>query len=441
MPTTASSSPPGSCPATCSAPSSCPLSVLSSEGWSGSSGASLLAASWPQLTGGTDVLVLGSAATSPGGAAAGLLFDSPDSVTCFLARQVAGGSADGDQRLGFPLKGAVNVSLPRGQNGSCPAGAPTFGAASSWVADVLALKLNVLYTRMLSAMTGAPGLEGGLISSSYSVPECTCRTVGGVLDRAQQYLAGMVESADGAPAYDVCAADIVLQFGDAACGTSPYSDWLCLATSRQSPQQQQQLSTPPPLNPPTQPLPPDAPAVMPPGQEGLLLPPPRPAGSRSPFPFGSCLAEGSNVGRPFLLGYANSSLNPYSGDWSYCFDVAHADCSKTRCCGIPLEQIQFLIDDYCYGAVYDLTVNGRPRSASYNVYDVRGYTYTVLKFTALNLPYEDAQGAEICFSLKSSVCADVATMCGGPSCSVAMGNTPGMGGGNSCCVPQKLTVA
>lgn len=48
-------------------------------------------------------------------------------------------------------------------------------------------------------------------------------------------------------------------------------------------------------------------------------------------------------------------------------------------------------DDNCYGSVYGVHVNGKPRSPSYHVYDVRGSTYTVLKLSGFGLTLQQAE--------------------------------------------------
>ncbi len=48
-------------------------------------------------------------------------------------------------------------------------------------------------------------------------------------------------------------------------------------------------------------------------------------------------------------------------------------------------------DDFCYGALYDIKVNGQSRSAVYNVYDVKGVSYTTAKFSGMRISYEEAE--------------------------------------------------
>ena len=60
---------------------------------------------------------------------------------------------------------------------ACPAAVPNFGSYSSYAADVLALKLNMLHTRYLNS-TGlsAVRLEDAVISSLYGIDVCACRS-------------------------------------------------------------------------------------------------------------------------------------------------------------------------------------------------------------------------------------------------------------------------
>ncbi|PNW85556.1 hypothetical protein CHLRE_03g192201v5 [Chlamydomonas reinhardtii] len=672
----------GACPSSCAPPSFCPLSVLSAQRWAEPSGATLIRSSWRGLTNGTDVLTLGA---SKGLAAVALIFSSPDSVTCFLARQLSTSSSTG-LRLSLPLASSAIVSISRASDGSCPATSPHFGTASTWVADILALKLNVLYTRLLAGVAGsaATALETAVIGSAYGMPVCECRTVGTLLRDAELYLSGDAGN-DGAPPYDLCATDIVLQYGDPSCRTSPYTNWLCynvtlaaqpspppfvephfppyqpytpdapppgeesvpsvaappprkspppvpakspppspvaakspppspvLAQSpppptvkspppvgakgpppprrprgprgpappriprppsppppsprppvsprkvsppspsspppfppappsppppsppppsppppsppppsppppsppppsppppsppppspppgrrppsprppSPSPPSPPPPSPPPPSPPPPSPAPPpgnhraprspppspappsppppspppsprpprpvrsppppkgtvpksprpppvERPASSPPPPKGTpVFWPPRPAGAKNPFPFGQCLARGSTIGTPYTLTYTNESRA--EEDSMYCFQVGLNQCDRPRCCGMRLEQIQFLIDDNCYGSVYGVHVNGKPRSPSYHVYDVRGSTYTVLKLSGFGLTLQQAEGATLCFSLRSSVCPDLYRLCAGPVCQLTLANQPGRQK-SSCCPPQDL---
>eukprot|EP00198_Chlamydomonas_reinhardtii_P003910 XP_001693246.1 predicted protein [Chlamydomonas reinhardtii] len=449
----------GACPSSCAPPSFCPLSVLSAQRWAEPSGATLIRSSWRGLTNGTDVLTLGA---SKGLAAVALIFSSPDSVTCFLARQLSTSSSTG-LRLSLPLASSAIVSISRASDGSCPATSPHFGTASTWVADILALKLNVLYTRLLAGVAGsaATALETAVIGSAYGMPVCECRTVGTLLRDAELYLSGDAGN-DGAPPYDLCATDIVLQYGDPSCRTSPYTNWLCYNVTLAA-----QPSPPPfvePHFPPYQPYTPDAP---PPGEESVpsvaappprKSPPPVPAKSPPPSPVAAkspppspvlaqspppptvkspppCLARGSTIGTPYTLTYTNESRA--EEDSMYCFQVGLNQCDRPRCCGMRLEQIQFLIDDNCYGSVYGVHVNGKPRSPSYHVYDVRGSTYTVLKLSGFGLTLQQAEGATLCFSLRSSVCPDLYRLCAGPVCQLTLANQPGRQK-SSCCPPQDL---
>ncbi|KAG2442381.1 hypothetical protein HXX76_002467 [Chlamydomonas incerta] len=533
----------GACPSSCSAPSFCPLSVLSAQRWAEPSGSTLIRSSWRGLTNSTDVLTLGA---SNGLATVALIFSSADSVTCFLARQLSTSSSTG-LRLSLPLASSAIVSISRSPDGSCPATSPHFGTASSWVADILALKLNVLYTRLLAgvANVSATALETAVIGSSYGMPACECRTVGSLLRDAELYLSGEGGN-DGAPPYDLCAADIVLQYGDPSCRTSPYANWLCYNVTlaarpppppyvephfppyqpytpeapppndehvtgavppppRKSPPPAVKspppvpvsakspppttlkspppttlkspppapVQRPPPRSPPPSPAPPpppppppppsprpprpvrsppppkgtvpksprpppvERPSSSPPPPKGTpVFWPPRPAGAKNPFPFGQCTARGSTVGTPYELTYTNES-RAEGGDSTYCFQVGLNECDKPRCCGMRLEQIQFLIDDNCYGSVYGVRVNGKARSPSYHVYDVRGYTYTVLKLSGIAMAPQQAEGATLCFSLRSAVCADLFRLCSGPVCQLTLANQPGRQK-SSCCPPQDL---
>ncbi|KAG2448144.1 hypothetical protein HYH02_006729 [Chlamydomonas schloesseri] len=663
----------GACPGPCTAPSFCPLSVLSAQRWAEPSGSTLVRSSWRGLTNGTDVLTLG---VSKGLATVALIFSSPDSVTCFLARQLSTSSSSG-LRLSLPMASSAIVSISRNPDGSCPATSPHFGTASSWVADILALKLNVLYTRLLASMANvtATALETAVIGSAYGMPACECRTVGSLLRDAELYLSGEAGN-DGAPPYDLCAADIVLQYGDPSCRTSPYANWLCYnvtlaprpspppyhepnfppyqpytpeapppgvehftlpppprkspppspvsakspppspvsaksppppavksppsppvkspppspATTakgpppprrprgprgpapprnprspsppppsprppfaprfwpppspsppppsppppspppsprppslRPPPPSPEPPSPPPPSPPPSPPPPgrrppsprppsppppspappsPPPPSPPPPGpsQPSHRVPrspppsppppppppfpsppsprpprpvrsppppknaapksprpppvervspppppkgtpvfwPPRPAGAKNPFPFGQCLARGPTVGTPYALSYTNESVAEEGGaDRTYCFQVALNQCDKPRCCGMRLEQVQILIDDNCYGSVYGVRIDGRPRSPSYHVYDVRGYTYTVLKLSGMGMTPQQAEGSTLCFSLRAAVCPDLYRLCSGPVCQLTLANQPGRQK-SSCCPPQDL---
>jgi hypothetical protein len=64
------------------------------------------------------------------------------------------------------------------------AGVPHFGSLSTYAADLVALKLNVLHTRYLNVTTGtSPAkLEDGAVSSLYGIAECSCRTGERLLD-------------------------------------------------------------------------------------------------------------------------------------------------------------------------------------------------------------------------------------------------------------------
>lgn len=145
-----------------------------------------------------------------------------------------------------------------------------------------------------------------------------------------------------------------------------------------------------------------------------------------------------NVGRAFLLSYANATLSDI-GDWTYCFDVSHLYCKAARCCNIMLDHVQFLIDDFCYGALYDIKVNGQSRSAVYNVYDVKGVSYTTVKLSGMRISYEEAEGSSLCFSLNAAVCPNLASMCKGPTCALALGNDLSKGR-NSCCPTQNYYI-
>ncbi len=73
------------------------------------------------------------------------VFTSPTAVTCFLDKQVTWTDVD---PVALPLKRSVTVHAD-GDGVECPS-MPYYGR---WAADILALKLNVLYTAMLSQTT------------------------------------------------------------------------------------------------------------------------------------------------------------------------------------------------------------------------------------------------------------------------------------------------
>ncbi|EFJ41750.1 hypothetical protein VOLCADRAFT_98305 [Volvox carteri f. nagariensis] len=206
---------------------------------------------------------------------------------------------------------------------------------------------------------------------------------------------------------------------------------------RQRPARPPSFATP--LSPPPPPPLPPPPRAEPFIRPNLPYMPPRPAGSRNPFPFGACRSDWPAIGRAFQLNYANASRAPGGGDWSYCFRVSYFQCRQALCCDIPLDVIQFLIKDECYGAVYDLKINGNARSPTYKVYDYNGWTYTVMKLSALGLSYREAQGASVCFTLSSLVCPSLSALCDSPLCQLAMGNQPSPGR-ETCCPTQRYLV-
>lgn len=127
------------CPASCSNAVPCPQPILSSNGWALQYGNTLLTAEWDGITNGTGKLSLGQ----PGEPS--FIFSSPTAVTCFLDKQV---TWTDDDAVDLPLKRSVTVHAD-GDGVECPS-MPYYGR---WAADILALKLNVLYTAMLSQTT------------------------------------------------------------------------------------------------------------------------------------------------------------------------------------------------------------------------------------------------------------------------------------------------
>ncbi|KAJ9521038.1 hypothetical protein QJQ45_022756 [Haematococcus lacustris] len=81
---------------------------------------------------------------------------------------------------------------------------------------------------------------------------------------------------------------------------------------------------------------------------------------------------------------------------------------------MDLWKVELLVGSGCKGAVRNLTVAGRPMSASYDLVTSQGSRYLVMKASQLGplWPPAAAEGTRLCLTLDSSSrCPDLASFC------------------------------
>ncbi|KAG2448143.1 hypothetical protein HYH02_006728 [Chlamydomonas schloesseri] len=279
---TNSSSSSSSSTANATAPALCPYLLLTAAEWSNAAfgaadlrlvaAANWLANGWPMITE-SGYFRLGSGSPADLTANA-FLFEEPQALTCFLRRQLAAPPPAAPTPL--PLRAMVRVARPvppPPANSSAEAGsgcalAEPVAYYGPWVAEMVALKLNLLVQSALSnSAPGAPALGAAVFaqlpqpanaSANASAVDpaaqvCSCMTVGGVLAAAEAAISGMTVNGRNATvwSYDACARAISLIFNSqASCDAAAASGTKALCAPLPAPA----LPPPPPPAPPLPPI-------------------------------------------------------------------------------------------------------------------------------------------------------------------------------------------
>ncbi|GAX85828.1 hypothetical protein CEUSTIGMA_g13243.t1, partial [Chlamydomonas eustigma] len=130
-----------------------------------------------------------------------------------------------------------------------------------------------------------------------------------------------------------------------------------------------------------------------------------------------------------------------NGGSTFCLKNTVIACNASApCCSMNLNKIEIFMNNNCWGAVSNLTVNGSPLPTSYSQYTWNGQTYDTFKATKLNIQQSNAQGLLICITL-SPICPTLVDFCygagtgpGGHGCEYAMFSSD-----QTCCPTTETT--
>ncbi|PNH04724.1 hypothetical protein TSOC_009048 [Tetrabaena socialis] len=132
----------------------------------------------------------------------------------------------------------------------------------------------------------------------------------------------------------------------------------------------------------------------------------------------------------------NLSYVPQADPTLHCFRVSVHSCDPANsCCSMDLYKVLFRSVGACRKSVSNTTVDGNPRSITWENDDYKGETQSSFKFTQLLRTVGTADGTTLCFNLqREGECTTLRDLCGGDSCTIATAERNSGG----CCPVQQI---